>query len=107
MFSAFDPVHQVTLIDEVNGRSTTVQIGQDEFILESAEDQGVSLPGACYAGKCVTCVAKLLQGKVEQDHAFLRPEEISAGYILTCKSSPRSDCVILTHQEEALFGPET
>jgi ferredoxin len=106
MFSASDKVYKITLIDGANGRSTTVQVSSEEFILESAEDQGVKLPASCYAGKCITCVGKLLEGEVEQDQVFLKPEEMAAGYVLTCKAYPRSDCTILTHQEDALLGQD-
>ena len=48
-------------------------------------------------------VAKLLEGNVINDHTFLTSKEEAAGFILTCRSIPTSDCVILTHQEDALF----
>ncbi len=105
MAYADDQVYSITLVHEDQAISTTIQIGSDEYILESAEDQGVHLPASCNAGKCITCVSRLLEGEVEQDHVFLKPAEIAAGFILTCKSYPRSDCVILTHQEDALLGP--
>jgi ferredoxin len=99
-------VYSITLLQKGQEASTTIKVGADEFILESAEDQGIKLPASCYAGKCITCVSRLLEGEVEQDHVFLKPSEMAAGFILTCKSYPRSDCVILTHQEEALLdGP--
>lgn len=97
------PVYSVTLVGTDQAASVTIKVGSDEFILESAEDQGIKLPASCYAGRCITCVSRLLEGKVEQDHVFLKPDELAAGFILTCKSYPRSDCVILTHQEDVLL----
>jgi ferredoxin len=103
MFSASDKIYEITFIDAANV-STTIQVGSEEYILESAEDQGVKLPGSCYAGKCITCAGRLLKGEVEQDQVFLKPEEMAAGFVLVCRSYPRSDCVILTHQEDALLN---
>lgn len=105
MAYADDRVYSVTLVKQDQADGITIKIGSDEYILESAEDQGVHLPASCNAGRCITCVSRLLEGEVEQDHVFLKPAEIDAGFILTCKSYPRSDCVILTHQEDALLGP--
>ncbi len=96
-------VYTIKLVEKDQVASTTIKVGSDEYILESAEDQGVKLPASCNAGKCITCVSRLLEGEVSQDHIFLKPEEVAAGFILTCKSYPRSDCVILTHQEDVLL----
>jgi ferredoxin len=86
------PIYNITLIGNSQPASITIKVGSDEYILESAEDQGIKLPASCYAGKCITCVSRLLEG--------------DSGFILTCKSYPRSDCVILTHQEDALLGQD-
>jgi ferredoxin len=100
------PVYNITLVSNSESDSITIKVGSDEYILESAEDQGVKLPASCNAGKCITCVSRLLEGEVDRDGFFLKPNEIAAGFILTCKSFPRSDCVILTHQEDALLDLE-
>jgi ring-1,2-phenylacetyl-CoA epoxidase subunit PaaE len=65
-----------------------------EPILEAALSQGADLPFACKGGVCATCRAKLLEGKVEMDNNYaLEPEELEAGFILTCQSHPRSRTV--------------
>ncbi|HEY9826634.1 MAG TPA: 2Fe-2S iron-sulfur cluster-binding protein [Stenomitos sp.] len=106
MYSASDQVYSVTFVDPAQGSSTTIQVGSDENILESAEDQGIRLPASCYAGKCITCVGKVVSGSVEQDSVFLKPEEVADGFVLTCRAYARSNCVILTHQEHVLLGEE-
>ncbi len=103
MYSSSDKVYSVAFIDEANNATQTLRIGSDECMLDSALDQGVDLPASCYTGKCLTCVCRLLEGEIEQHQGSLKPEEIAAGFFLTCKSYPRSDCVVAIHQEDALF----
>jgi ring-1,2-phenylacetyl-CoA epoxidase subunit PaaE len=63
-------------------------------ILDAALAQGADLPYACKGGVCCTCRAKLMGGKVEMDANYaLEPDELEAGYILTCQAHPRSDKV--------------
>ncbi|RYY39968.1 MAG: phenylacetate-CoA oxygenase/reductase subunit PaaK [Chitinophagaceae bacterium] len=65
-------------------------------ILDAALKQGADLPYACKGGVCCTCKAKLLEGEVEMDENWgLEPDEVAAGYILTCQSHPRSGRVVV------------
>lgn len=102
-------VFSVTLINEKKGIHTTVKVKEDEYILDLAEQEGLKIPYSCRAGACFDCLCRVIEGEVVQTEKameFLRPDELAAGYILLCAASPRSNCTILTHQAEELFGEE-
>jgi len=65
-------------------------------LLDAALQRGVDLPYACKGGVCCTCKAKLLEGRVEMDENWgLEPDEVAAGYILTCQAHPLTDRIVV------------
>lgn len=69
-------------------------------ILDAAQESGADLPFACKGGVCCTCKAKVVEGSVRMDVNYaLEPDEVAAGYILTCQSHPTSEKLTVTFDE--------
>jgi ferredoxin len=77
---------------------------ENEYILHSAETQGIELPFSCRNGACTTCAVRVLSGHLEQPEAMgLSPDLQKQGYALLCVSYPRSDLVVETQDEDEVY----
>ncbi|MGA7932098.1 MAG: 2Fe-2S iron-sulfur cluster-binding protein [Kovacikia sp.] len=97
-------VYQVRLINSAKDLDRSIAVPEGEYILDIAEDMGIRLPSGCKQGDCSACIARLIEGEVDQsEQKFLNAAEIAAGYTVTCIAMPLSDCTLETHQEQVLY----
>ncbi|WP_019499796.1 2Fe-2S iron-sulfur cluster-binding protein [Pseudanabaena sp. PCC 6802] len=96
-------VYNVRLINEAEGLDETIEVDEDEFVLDVAEAEGINLPFSCRAGTCSTCAGRVIEGDVKESGGnpdmFFNSGQRAAGFRLLCISYPTSDCTILTNQE--------
>ncbi|WP_436494973.1 2Fe-2S iron-sulfur cluster-binding protein [Actinokineospora sp. HUAS TT18] len=78
-----------TITATLAGGVSTVDLSGNETVLEALLRAGTPAPFSCMGGECGTCKAKVLVGAVEMDRDnALEPDELDAGYVLTCQSHP-------------------
>ena len=94
-------VFKVTLI--LPWATSIIECREDQYILDAAEENGISLPYNSRAGADGSTASLLLSGKVDQsDQSFLDDDQISMGFVLIDVAYPQSDCTLKTHMEDML-----
>ncbi|XP_051152763.1 ferredoxin C 1, chloroplastic [Andrographis paniculata] len=92
------------VIEEASGKTTEVEVEEDETILSKAVEIGLDVPHDCKMGVCMTCPARLVAGAVDQSEGMLSDDVVERGYALLCSSYPKSDCHIKIIPEEELLS---
>jgi ring-1,2-phenylacetyl-CoA epoxidase subunit PaaE len=93
------PSAKVVMI--VDGKERHLRVPfEGQAILDIGLAAGANLPYACKGGVCCTCRAKVLEGEVRMDKNYtLEPQEVAAGFVLTCQAHPVSEHVVLSYDE--------
>jgi ferredoxin len=79
-------------------RKHTVRYTPGDTILEAARRAGLNPPFQCQAGNCATCMAHLEAGSVSMRvNDALTPDEVEAGWVLTCQAIPTSREVVVDY----------
>ena len=85
-------MHKITF---ANRDDATYEVDHRKPLLDSLRDQGVDLPYGCKYGGCITCAAKLTDGRVNQaPQVALNNRQITDGYVILCVARPLSDCTL-------------
>ena len=85
-------MHKITL---ANRDDATYEVDHRKPLLDSLRDQGVDLPYGCKYGGCITCAAKLTDGRGNQaPQVALNNRQIADGYVILCVARPLSDCTL-------------
>ena len=93
---AAGPATQVTIL--VDGRASSFEMRPDERVLDAALKVRSELPYSCKGGVCSTCRAKVVEGEVRMAANWaLEPDEVAAGYVLTCQSSPTTERLVIDY----------
>jgi ring-1,2-phenylacetyl-CoA epoxidase subunit PaaE len=103
------PAHTTAKGDAAQAKITVIQDGLkrevdfhkgDPSILDVALAQGMDLPYSCKGGVCNTCRCKVLEGEVRMDRNFaLEPDEVQAGFVLSCQAHPLTDKVVVSFDD--------
>ncbi len=79
----------------------TIELANNETILDQAEEAGMDLPYACRQGQCVSCAGKVSDGPAADyiEHSqqeTLSDDEMDNGYMLTCVAYPMAEFTVET-----------
>lgn len=95
---ADEPVHRIDLRLDGQSASVASPVHARETVLAAALRVRPDAPYSCSGGVCGTCRARLVDGAVTMDENYaLEPDEIAAGYILTCQSRPTTERVVVDY----------
>ncbi|MFB6300402.1 MAG: 2Fe-2S iron-sulfur cluster-binding protein [Halobacteriales archaeon] len=88
---------------EFEKEGETIEVANNETILDAGEDEGFDLPYACREGQCLSCSAHIPDGPAEDfvvhdNQEMLSEDELGEGYTLTCVAYPRADFTLETRE---------
>ena len=87
------------------GTVHTVDIPDDQPVLEAIQAAGLDLPFSCSAGVCTTCAALITEGSVNQEDGMgVSPELQADGYALLCVAFATSDLKLETEKEDEVYA---
>jgi len=86
----------LTLDDE----TTSFTMPQAKSVLQAALDAGLDAPFSCQGGICSTCIARVVEGKVEmRKNQILTDGELADGLVLTCQSHPTTPTLVIDYDD--------
>jgi ferredoxin-NADP reductase len=86
--------HRVSL--ELNGKNHVFSVPYPETILQAAKKLKIDIPFSCETGKCGSCAALCVSGKVWLSYnEVLSDKDLAEGLTLTCTGHPQLGDVVL------------
>ena len=77
------------------GSRNVFEAAWPDTILDAALKQGIRLPYSCRAGRCSTCVARLIQGQIKMStNEVLTEKDLQEGLTLTCVGYAETDVTL-------------
>ena len=89
---------------EFANEGETIEVANNENLLEAGEDEGWDLPYACRQGQCLSCAGHIDGGPASDfirhsNNETLSEEEMEKGYCLTCTAYPTTDFTLETGEQ--------
>jgi CDP-4-dehydro-6-deoxyglucose reductase len=85
----------------------TVEVRQDQTLLDAALSSGLNLPHSCKSGHCASCRARLRSGDIQYPHGRplgLTGSEAASGQILLCQARAASPQLVIEARSIARAG---
>jgi ferredoxin len=79
----------------------TIEVSERQTILDACIEEGLAQEYSCRVGMCLACVARIVEGNVQQPGARCLTETEKQKYALTCMARPGSDLVL----ERGVYPP--
>lgn len=82
----------------------TIEVANNEPILDAGEEEGWDLPYACREGSCLSCAGHIEEGPADEyirhaNNDTLNQDEMDNGYCLTCTAHPTADFTLETGEQ--------
>ena len=93
-------VYEVEYVKE----GSTIEVKENETLLQAGENEGWDLPYACREGQCISCGGRITDGGNSEQYVkhhtnqMLGEPELEDGYTLTCVAYPISDLTLETSE---------
>jgi 3-ketosteroid 9alpha-monooxygenase subunit B len=95
-----DGSETIEVIVTFRNRTKVVAQRGRSTILQSARWAGLRAPSSCEAGHCATCMALVVEGRVEMaTNDVLTAAEVDEGWVLTCQAVPVSPVVRVVYEQ--------
>ena len=106
--AGFDPAaipdDEIEVYDvEFAKEGETIEVANNENLLEAGEDEGWDLPYACREGQCLSCAGHIADGDAQEyirhdGNEMLDENEMGEGYCLTCVAYPTASFTLETSE---------